>query len=120
MQIADFINKWQFDGIELLPVGDYPFARIPKELIHGMHLRFFVILRHIMQNDQQGLVDMFGSPADVQRLYGGTDRQCIIDAYVDQFELAHRLGCEYVVFHQSNANWDIFIIGNFPGTGRIP
>jgi sugar phosphate isomerase/epimerase len=113
-KVAKFMNKWQFDGFELLPVGDYPFARIPKELIHGLHLRFFVILRQIWQNNRQGLIDMFGCLDDVQRFYGGTDRQCIIDTYVRQFELAHRLGCEYVVFHPVQCELEHIYDWQFP------
>ena len=80
----------------MLPVGDYPFDRIHEGLIHGLHLRFFIFLQAIWRNDRQGLLDMFGSLDDVQRFYGGTNRQCIIDAYARQFELAHRLGCEMI------------------------
>ncbi len=113
-RLADFMRKWQFDGFELLPVGDYPFERIPPRLIHGIHLRFFIILRQIWRNDKQGLREMFGSMADVQRFYGGTDRQCIIDAYACQFELAHRLGCNYVVFHPVQCELDYIYNWQFP------
>ncbi len=113
-RVADFMRKWQFDGFELLPVGNYPFTRIPPELIHGIHLRFFIFLRRIWQNDRQGLREMFGSMADVQRFYGGTDRQCIIDAYARQFELAHQLGCKYTVFHPVQCELDYIYSWRFP------
>lgn len=99
LKITDFVNTQGFAGLELLPVGDYPFTRIPAPLVHGLHLRFFVFLEYIWRNDQKKLLDFFGTMADVKRFYGGTDRQYIIDAYARQLQLAHDLGCEYVVFH---------------------
>ena len=52
--IADFVAQQGFDGLELLPVGNYDFDRIPPELIRGLHLRFFVFLTHIWHNDRAG------------------------------------------------------------------
>ncbi len=58
-EIAAFLNKWQFDGFELYPVGNYPFNTIPKRLIQGMHLRFFIFLREIWQGDEMELLLLF-------------------------------------------------------------
>ncbi|NOY13812.1 MAG: sugar phosphate isomerase/epimerase [Deltaproteobacteria bacterium] len=111
---ADFLREWEFDGFELYPVGDYAFTRIPSEMIHGLHLRFFVILRQLWQGKTGQLLEIFGSRDTVRRFYGGTDRQCLIDAYAQQFELAERLGCNYVVFHPVHCELQYIFDWKFP------
>lgn len=96
---ARFLGKWGFDGFELYPVGDYPFERIPAELITGLHLRFFVILAPIWRGDSKRLLEIFGDWETVKGFYGGCDADWITKVYTRQLDLAHRLGCRYVVFH---------------------
>ncbi len=103
---AAFVADQGFDGFELLPVGDYSFGRIPSALIHGLHLRFFVMLRQIWRGDRRWLLETFGDWESVRRFYGGTNRQAIIDTYVFQLELARRFGCDYVVFHPVHCELD--------------
>jgi len=113
-RIGNFLHCRRFDGFELYPVGDYPFERIPSDLICGLHLRFFVLLRQIWQENRKELKRIFGSLDDVRHFYGGIDRQRIIDVYREQFELAHRLGCEYVVFHPAHCELEYIYTWNFP------
>lgn len=98
-EIASFLTSMEFDGFELYPVGNYPFERIPNRLIEGLHLRFFVFLRQIWENDEQELLDLFDNWQNVEHFFGGRNHQAIIDAYVSQFNLATQLDCSYVVFH---------------------
>jgi sugar phosphate isomerase/epimerase len=98
-QAAAFLDRWEFDGFELYPVGDYPCERIPARLINGIHLRFFVILSPIWRADRRRLLEIFGDWSTVEHFYGGRDAACIADVYRRQLDLAHRLGCTYVVFH---------------------
>jgi len=113
-RISDFLHDRRFDGLELYPVGSYPFERIPPDLICGLHLRFFVLLRQIWQENREELLRIFGSLDSVRHFYGGIDRQRIIDVYREQFELAHRLGCEYVVFHPAHCELEYIYTWNFP------
>ncbi len=113
-QIAAFVRGQGFDGLELLPVGAYPFDRIPRPLIHGLHLRFFVFLQAFWQGREQELLALFGSMDNVRRFYGGTDPECLVRAYGAQFELAHRLGCRYVVFHPVQCDLAHIHDWNFP------
>jgi len=98
-EAASFLYKWQFDGFELYPVDNYPFETIPARLIHGIHLRFFIFLREIWQNDEQALLKIFDNWQNVEHFYGGRGPEAIIEAYTRQFNLAQKFGCEYVVFH---------------------
>lgn len=93
------MDHWGFDGFELYPVGDYPCERIPAHLIAGVHLRFFVILTPIWRGDEKRLLDIFGDWQTVEHYYGGRDADWITSCYVRQLDLAHYLGCPYVVFH---------------------
>ena len=113
-RIGDFLRCQRFDGFELYPVENYPFERIPQDLICGLHLRFFVLLRQIWQENREELKRIFGSLDDVRHFYGGIDRQRIIDVYREQFELAHQLGCEYVVFHPAHCELEYIYSWNFP------
>jgi sugar phosphate isomerase/epimerase len=113
-RIGDFLHCRRFDGFELYPVGDYPFECIPPNLICGLHLRFFVLLRQIWQGNRKELNRIFGSLDNVRHFYGGIDRQRIIDVYREQFELAHRLDCEYVVFHPAHCELEYIYTWNFP------
>lgn len=97
--VEAFLHQWQFDGFELLPVGNYDFEKIPPRLIQGLHLRFFIFLREIWEGRSKALLDIFGSWENVDHFYGGRTRDTIVTAYAQQFDLAEQLGAEYVVFH---------------------
>ncbi len=96
---SSLLDECGFDGFELYPVGGYDFDRIPDGLIGGIHLRFFVMLRQLWENDRSGLLSLFDSEENVRCYYGGTGREAIVDCYRRQLELATRFDCPYVVFH---------------------
>ncbi len=113
-QIGRFVAKHQFDGFELYPVGGYDFGRIPPALVTGLHLRFFVLLRELWQENDQELLAVFDNWDNVEHFYGGRDRQCVIAAYAAQLDLAQRLGCDYVVFHPAHCALDHIYDWRFP------
>ncbi len=96
---ASLIEETGFDGFELYPVGDYDFRSIPSRMIGGVHLRFFVMLRQIWQNDDRALLKLFDTEENIRMYYGGTNRDAVVRCYRDQLELASRFGVPYVVFH---------------------
>ncbi|MBN1279400.1 MAG: TIM barrel protein [Chlorobiaceae bacterium] len=93
------LRRTGFDGFELYPVGSCDYRAIPSDLIRGIHLRFFVMLRQIWNNDRKGLLEMFGTEENVRLYYGGTDRDAVLSVYRRQFELATHFRVPYVVFH---------------------
>ncbi len=113
-QIMDFVHHNGFDGLELLPVGSYPFSRIPDKLVSGLHLRFFVFLRAFWQNREDELETLFGSMENVKQFYGGSDPECIVKTYASQLRLASALGCDYVVFHPVQCDLAHIYDWNFP------
>ena len=96
---ASLLNETGFDGFELYPVGGYDYNAIPGNLVGGIHLRFFVMLKQIWRNDTKGLIDIFGDGDTVRHYYNGCDRQAVIDYYRKQLDLAVTFDCPYVVFH---------------------
>ena len=113
-KIDAFLQKHQFDGFELYPVGGYDFDRIPPELIRGLHLRFFVMLRQIWQGNDKELLAIFDNWDNIERFYGGRTRQIVVDTYVYQLDLAQKLGCDYVVFHPVHCELDHVFDWKFP------
>lgn len=98
-QAKALLDHTGFEGFELYPAGSYDFSAIPPEIIGGVHLRFFVMLRQIWENDREGLLRMFGSEESVQHYYGGSNRDAVISCYRSQLDLAARFRVPYVVFH---------------------
>lgn len=103
-----------FDGFELYPVPGYDFKKIPKDLITGIHLRFFVILAPMWNEDRQRLLEIFDDEETIRHFYGGLTRQAIIDYYRSQLALAQEFGAEYVVFHAAHCELDYVYQWNFP------
>ncbi len=102
----DFCQRNGFDGYELYPVGEYDWTAIPPEIVVGLHLRFFVILEPMWRGHRRRLIEIFGDEETIELFYGGLDRQTIVDAYRQQLALAQQLGCEYVVFHVSQNEFE--------------
>lgn len=112
--IMAFVHHNGFDGLELLPVGNYPFSRIPPQIVCGIHLRFFVFLRAFLQSRQEELETLFGTMENVNRFYGGSDPECIVKTYAAQLSLASDLGCDYVVYHPVQCDLAHIYNWNFP------
>jgi len=111
------LQRTGFNGYELYPVEGYDFNSIPSEIIGGIHLRFFVMLRQIWQNDREGLLRMFGNEENVMAYYGGMDREAVLSCYRSQFELAAHFRVPYVVFHPVHYELDYVFNWKPPGTG---
>ncbi len=58
---ASLLRRTGMDGFELYPAGAYDCTAIPKEIVGGIHLCFFVMLRQIWRDDREGLLRIFDS-----------------------------------------------------------
>lgn len=111
----DLLSNFEFDGFELYPVGmDYPYKSIPTDLVKGLHLRFFIILDPIWRNDKVKLNSIFGSQDNLEKFYGGSDKEAIIAYYQQQLELAAMFQVPYVVFHPVHYELDYVYNWNPP------
>ncbi len=113
-EAARLLERWDFDGFELYPVGDYPFEKIPARLVTGLHLRFFVILEPVWRRDEARLMEIFGNWETVEKFYGGRSPRWISRYYSRQLDLARDLGCDYVVFHPAHCELKYVYDWNFP------
>lgn len=107
-----------FDGFELYPVGEHAWELIPEGLIIGLHLRFFPILRPFWIGDKRRLLEIFGDEETVAAFYGGPTRESLVAVYCRQLALAAQLGCEYVVFHLAQSEFDYIYNWQFPWNWR--
>lgn len=109
-----FLQRWEFDGFELYPVGNYPCEQIPADIVTGLHLRFLPILAPIWREDSRRLMKIFGDWETVDHFYGGRDAQWITTFYTRQLDLAGHLGCDYVVFHPVQCDLEHVYDWQFP------
>lgn len=97
--LARFVASHGFQGVELYPVGEVDVGSIPGGLVRGVHLRFFIMIRHILNGDLKALERIFGDLETAKKFYGGLSRDVVLKTYVAQLDLASQLGASYVVFH---------------------
>jgi hypothetical protein len=107
-----------FDGYELYPVGNYDWDSIPGDLMIGLHLRFYPILRPFWFRDDRRLLEIFGDEATISMFYGGLTRDSLIENYRNQLAIAGRLGCLYVVFHLAQSEFEYIYHWRFPWNWR--
>ena len=112
------LQEHGFDGFELYPVGDYPFESIPASLITGVHLRFFPIIEPLWCGRQDRLLQVYGSMDVVRHVYGGCGPEAVVECYRRQLALAHALGCQYVVLHMAQCEFEYMYDWRFPWSWR--
>jgi sugar phosphate isomerase/epimerase len=112
--LRSVLNKHSFHGVELYHIGSYRVEKIPKELITGMHLVFFVIVEPMWNGNKKRLLEIFDTEENIQHFYGGPDRDSIVETYRKQLDAAQSLGCEYVVFHPAHCELEYVYQWDFP------
>jgi sugar phosphate isomerase/epimerase len=115
---ADLLRDEGLDGFELYPVGDYPWTQIPRGMTPGLHLRFYPILAPFWRGDRRRLIEIFGDDETIATFYGGLTREALVHDYQSQLTIAHDLGCEYVVFHLAQSEFDHVYDWRFPWSWR--
>lgn len=101
-EIQAFAKKHQMDGVEIMIHNDYDINEVPPGAAYGMHLMFFPMWLDFWKGNAKGIADTVGGPEEVKALYGGTDPQCLVDQYKEQYKTAKALGVQYMVFHVSH------------------
>ncbi|WP_027623815.1 TIM barrel protein [Clostridium lundense] len=98
-KLISFLNKYNIDGVELLnPIG-WQEKFIPKKIVKGVHLKYYPIWLDFWKSDTKELLKQFKSNDNIEKLYGGTNREVIVDQYKKEIIAADKTGAEYVVFH---------------------
>lgn len=101
-KLAGFIEKYGFDGIEMIQSSEWNEGSIPKRFVKGMHMRFWPIWLDYWRGNTGELLRQFGSLEAVISFYGGESRGAMVQYYKRELDIASQLGVKYVVFHISN------------------
>ena len=108
------VGEAKVQGLELYPVGSRHPAKVPADLVSGIHLSFFVIIAQIWESDRKRLLEIFGDEETVKHFYGGLGKEAIIGHYRNQLRLAHDKGAAYCVFHASHCELEYIFDWSFP------
>lgn len=98
-EIRKFIDRNKLNGIELMLEGQTDLAKIDKDWVTGMHLKYWPVWLDFWRGNRSALLEQFGTIEDVKLFYGGLDKKALIDYYKREWEIAEALEAEYVVFH---------------------
>lgn len=100
-----------FDGVELMQFEDDIREIIPKERVIGLHMSYFPFWLDFWNGNMPAVLAELDSRENAHRIYGGTDKNAILNRFRRDMEYAHRWGAEYVVFHVSEATiWESFTL----------
>lgn len=92
-----------FDGVELMYFGEDEKHILANDDVVGFHMGYFPYWVDFWNGKEEELVREFGSRQVWERVYGGKDRNAIVNYYKREMDHAHRFGAKYVVYHVSNA-----------------
>lgn len=92
-----------FDGLELSYYGEDPRGHITPDRVLGLHMGYFYTFVDFWNGDIDKALENFVTMDDLVAFYGGTTRDCIVERFKRELEIAHRYGVEYLVYHVSDA-----------------
>jgi hypothetical protein len=99
-----FYRELGFDGLELMRLGDNKNGIVTAEDVIGIHMRYFTTWMDLWTGDEGRLLSEFGDYDAVRQTYGGTIREALTQAFVDDLNAPPRVLPEYLVFHVSECN----------------
>lgn len=105
-----------FDGVELMYYGEDEKHLIPKEKVVGVHLGYFPYWFDFWNGDEEALVQEFGSMEQCEKVYGGKNREVLLEKIRHDLKIAHAYGAEYVVYHATDARIEETFTGKYGHT----
>lgn len=101
--VEDFATALEgFDGVELMDYGDDISPIIPEEKVIGIHMRCPYHWLDFWNGDMERCIREYGSEKQVYENFGGTDRQALVDAFLQDWNRALLHQAEYAVYHISD------------------
>lgn len=92
-----------FDGVELMQFEEDCRGMISKERVIGLHMGYFPTWFDFWRGNEEALLKEFDSREIWERIYGGKDKEAILNRFRQDLKWAHHYDVEYVVFHVSEA-----------------
>lgn len=101
--LRNYCRKYGLDGLEVLDCGteDKKGLITPEDVI-GFHLLFFPCWYCLWSGDTDTILEEFGSWEEVEKQFGGRDREAILNRLRENVKIARKFHPQYVVFHVSD------------------
>ena len=103
VMLKKFLVEHEIDGLEIMFFDQWDENLYPKEILKGVHLRFWPAWLDFWRGDHCELLKEFGSEENIVACYGGLVREDWLNTYRNNIRTAVKTGAEYVVFHVSHA-----------------
>ena len=115
--VEDFATALDgFDGVELMDYGDDISPIIPEEKVIGIHMRCPYHWLDFWNGDMERCIREYGSEKQVYENFGGTDRQALADAFLQDWNRALLHQAEYAVYHISDVTCMECLTGEYAHT----
>ena len=115
--VEDFATALEgFDGVELMDYGDDISPIIPEEKVIGIHMRCPYHWLDFWNGDMERCIWEYGSEKQVYENFGGTDRQALVDAFLQDWNRALLHQAEYAVYHISDVTCMECLTGEYAHT----
>ncbi len=113
---ADLRNSYKelgLDGLEVLQVGEAENCIIQPDDVIGIHSKYFTSWVDFWKGDEKRFLREFDNWDNIQKIYGGTTKESIIEIYKNNFRFAANFSPEYMVFHVADCTVTEFIKKSF-------
>lgn len=101
--LKNFLKEHDVDGVELMFLDQWDEVLYPKDILKGVHLRFWPTWLDFWRGNNNELLKQFGSEENIVACYGGLTREAWLSAYRKNIQTAVKTGAHYLVFHVSHA-----------------
>ena len=96
-----FYGELGFDGLEVTRYGDNKDGIVRSDDIISIHMRYFTSWMDLWTGNEQRLLSEFGDYGTIQQAFGGTTREALTNAFIDNLDAPPDASPEYLVFHVS-------------------
>lgn len=97
-----FLESYDFDGVELMVIGEDSKGLIQPEHVVGLHMSSFVTWVDLWEQNEEGVLHEFGTLEAAEAHYGGLSRDVLVERVRQDFRNARKYGAAYGVFHASD------------------
>ena len=114
--VQSFLEKHQLDGVELICYEKDYLDTLPRQILKGLHLKYFPTWLEFYQNDMAKVSEMFAGMKGVRQYYGSTHPDILVEAFRQEYQRAREFEVEYMVYHVSHVTTEHSFTGAFDYT----